>query len=156
MILCTQYTHSEWKDPSSNWHLCLNTPPFQDRPELQDNSQDYSSRPTASHREVTEDVNSRSSSTPRLLDSALQQVNMQKHSFSLSGIIVLPIYIPPCIWVTFISCLIKVYKFFLNCAFSYPTRYIIIGVCDMTILDREGLERVDDLPKWGDRLGHIL
>lgn len=38
-------------------------------------------------------------------------------------------------------------------------RHFMVGVCDMTILYREGLEDIDNLPKWGDgmdHLGHIL
>ncbi|XP_058498771.1 uncharacterized protein LOC131468485 isoform X2 [Solea solea] len=44
-----------------------------DRAELQDNTQDPMSRPIASHREVRDDVNSRRSSTIKLLDTAFQQ-----------------------------------------------------------------------------------
>lgn len=67
MILCykcTQYTHGEWNDLSNNLYLYLNTPPFQDRAELQDNTQDHMSPSTASDREVRDDVSSRSSSAP--------------------------------------------------------------------------------------------
>ncbi|MED6249746.1 hypothetical protein ATANTOWER_018954 [Ataeniobius toweri] len=45
---------------------------IKDRAELQNNIQDHMSQPIASHREVR-DGNSRSSSTPRLLDPSFQQ-----------------------------------------------------------------------------------
>lgn len=110
-LKCTQHTHSEWPDLTNYWYLCLNTPLFQNRAELQDSSQDLISRPTCSHREVTDNVNSRSSSKPRLLDFALQQVNMQTGKYaqfkSKWNCCVANIH-SPCIWLTFISCLIKV------------------------------------------------
>ncbi|XP_058498773.1 uncharacterized protein LOC131468485 isoform X4 [Solea solea] len=63
-----------------------------DRAELQDNTQDPMSRPIASHREVRDDVNSRRSSTIKLLDTAFQQndytdnqINTQEHCSNTSN-----------------------------------------------------------------------
>ncbi|CAL8240230.1 unnamed protein product, partial [Gadus morhua 'NCC'] len=56
-----------------------------DSGELQDNTDDLMSQPSASHREGRDDVNSRSSSTSRLLDTALQQTANHDDDISTDG-----------------------------------------------------------------------